>query len=593
MICVLTAGRVAARPHRDCLSAAAAPCCADPSGHGQLAATEFKEALSAAPTLRSGAMAGLDAQRAVKMGAEELQNYMQELFSWSKDMKLKNAEKKPSKGAQAPQPPVRGLAAEPAVAPPAPPPAVNAAAAGGQQQAGQPGGSARHPAGHTYEHYKEKWDKFDLDAALAADEEEEAAATAAGGGAGGGSGGSSQQRLRGSSRGSSSGGTSSSQPVEIPRARVTVPVGPSPPAAPPAAAPTAAAAPTTAEGWKDAGNAHFKRGDHQRAVDAYTASLALQPSCLAYANRAMAQLKLGRHAAAEADCSEALRLDPLYVKGYQRRCGWGCCCHRCCLCSCCHCYDWHQRCLRSVWCCVFTLPSIPSLPPPAAGLLRGGSRATCWAQLRIASLLCDWSQTTGRQERTEQPACSSCCSSRACRGLHAASSCRWWCGQQQKRQQEGRRRGRLREGRMLTSRYPVYSGRSRRLWQERQRRLSSGARQMHRSSLLQWRLLLLLLLRPWRAFRCSAVQRGRTACPSCQSSHSCRRRMCSSRPRWCQPQQPSLPSPQRRQPARQQPPQQQPLLRRKCPAQVRFIIPGLQCLNMHSPFTVQIPCWSA
>ena len=175
----------------------------------------------------------------------------------------------------------------------------------------------------------------------------------------------------------------------------------------------------------------------------------------------------------------------------------------------------------------------------------------------------------------------------------AASSCRWWCGQQQKRQQEGRRRGRLREGRMLTSRYPVYSGRSRRLWQERQRRLSSGARQMHRSSLLQWRLLLLLLLRPWRAFRCSAVQTARTACPSCQSSHSCRRRLCSSRPRWCQPQQPSLPSPQRRQPARQQPPQQQPLLRRKCPAQVRFIIPGLQCLNMHSPCTVQIPCWSA
>jgi tetratricopeptide (TPR) repeat protein len=261
-------------------------------------------------------MAGLDAQRAVKMGAEELQNYMQELFNWSKDMKQKNAQRKPSKGAQAPQPPARELAAEPALPPAAPPPAVNAAAAGGQQQARQAGGSARHPAGHTYEHYKDKWDNFDLDAALAADDAEEAAA---GGAAGGYSGGSSQQRLRGGSSGSSGGGASSSQPVEIPQARVTVPVGPSPPA-PPAAGPTTAAAPTTAEGWKEAGNAHFKRGEHQRAVDAYTASLAMQPSCLAYANRAMAHLRLGRHAAAEADCCEALRLDPLYVKGYQRRC---------------------------------------------------------------------------------------------------------------------------------------------------------------------------------------------------------------------------------------------------------------------------------
>ncbi|EFN56187.1 hypothetical protein CHLNCDRAFT_22514, partial [Chlorella variabilis] len=102
--------------------------------------------------------------------------------------------------------------------------------------------------------------------------------------------------------------------MAIPQARVTVPVGPSPPAAA-----DGGAAPASAEGWKDAGNEHFKRGRYRQAVEAYTASLALQPTCLAAANRAMARLKLGQHEEAEADCGEALRLDPLYVKAYQRR----------------------------------------------------------------------------------------------------------------------------------------------------------------------------------------------------------------------------------------------------------------------------------
>ena len=79
--------------------------------------------------------------------------------------------------------------------------------------------------------------------------------------------------------------------------------------------------PQTAEGWKDAGNAAFKQGRHGEAIECYGHSLALAPSCLAYANRAMALLKLGRHAQVMEDCSQAIGLDPEYTKAYQRR--WG------------------------------------------------------------------------------------------------------------------------------------------------------------------------------------------------------------------------------------------------------------------------------
>lgn len=243
-----------------------------------------------------------DAQRAVKMEAQELKEYMAELFSWSKDMKRK---------AEAPQ---------------AAPPPVNASGSSSGQQTVPSSNSstqqpARHPAAHTYEHYHDKWDKFDVDAALAADEQGGSAAVGAGGGAAGSStqqvG---QQQLPGST---------TSQPMAIPQARLTVPVAPSKPAPARQAAGAAAAAagtspPTTAEGWKDAGNAHFRRGQYERAAECYSRSLVLEPGCLAAANRAMALLKLGRAAEAEADCSDALRLDPLYVKAYQRRC-----CHMC------------------------------------------------------------------------------------------------------------------------------------------------------------------------------------------------------------------------------------------------------------------------
>lgn len=67
------------------------------------------------------------------------------------------------------------------------------------------------------------------------------------------------------------------------------------------------------------GNDHFKLGDYKSAEECYSRSIELEPCSLPHANRAMALLKLGRHAEAEADCSEAIRMDSKYVKAWLRR----------------------------------------------------------------------------------------------------------------------------------------------------------------------------------------------------------------------------------------------------------------------------------
>lgn len=83
--------------------------------------------------------------------------------------------------------------------------------------------------------------------------------------------------------------------------------------------PFSPAEPTDAELWKDRGNKAFLAQNYAQAKQDYTQSIALQPTCLAYANRAMAELKLGEYSAAEADCTEAIALDAAYVKAYLRR----------------------------------------------------------------------------------------------------------------------------------------------------------------------------------------------------------------------------------------------------------------------------------
>ncbi len=84
--------------------------------------------------------------------------------------------------------------------------------------------------------------------------------------------------------------------------------------------PQAPARTADAESWKEQGNEHFKAGEFSKAVAAYSQSLQLQPTCVAYANRAMAQLKLRQYEQADADCTAAIALDASYLKAWQRRC---------------------------------------------------------------------------------------------------------------------------------------------------------------------------------------------------------------------------------------------------------------------------------
>ncbi|CAK9881779.1 unnamed protein product [Sphagnum jensenii] len=70
---------------------------------------------------------------------------------------------------------------------------------------------------------------------------------------------------------------------------------------------------------KDLGNKYFKEGKYVQAIDCYSRSIALQPTAVAFANRAMALLKIRRYADAEVDCTEAIELDDHYTKAYSRR----------------------------------------------------------------------------------------------------------------------------------------------------------------------------------------------------------------------------------------------------------------------------------
>lgn len=70
---------------------------------------------------------------------------------------------------------------------------------------------------------------------------------------------------------------------------------------------------------KELGNDYFKQKKFKEAVDCYSRSIALSPSAVAYANRAMAYIKIRRFQDAENDCTEALNLDDRYIKAYSRR----------------------------------------------------------------------------------------------------------------------------------------------------------------------------------------------------------------------------------------------------------------------------------
>ncbi|CAN9508311.1 unnamed protein product [Ophioblennius macclurei] len=71
---------------------------------------------------------------------------------------------------------------------------------------------------------------------------------------------------------------------------------------------------------KDRGNAYFKEGKYEAAVECYSAGMAADGlNVLLPANRAMAYLKLEKYKEAEEDCSTAISLDNTYSKAFARR----------------------------------------------------------------------------------------------------------------------------------------------------------------------------------------------------------------------------------------------------------------------------------
>ncbi|XP_062374403.1 RNA polymerase II-associated protein 3 [Sardina pilchardus] len=71
---------------------------------------------------------------------------------------------------------------------------------------------------------------------------------------------------------------------------------------------------------KDRGNAYFKEGKYEAAVECYTQGMEVDATnVLLPANRAMAYLKLERFAEAEDDCGIAIALDGTYSKAFARR----------------------------------------------------------------------------------------------------------------------------------------------------------------------------------------------------------------------------------------------------------------------------------
>ncbi|XP_044133017.1 RNA polymerase II-associated protein 3 [Bufo gargarizans] len=71
---------------------------------------------------------------------------------------------------------------------------------------------------------------------------------------------------------------------------------------------------------KDLGNAYFKEGKYEFAIECYTQGIAADSTnALLPANRAMAYLKILKYQEAEEDCTQAIALDTSYGKAFARR----------------------------------------------------------------------------------------------------------------------------------------------------------------------------------------------------------------------------------------------------------------------------------
>lgn len=261
----------------------------------------------------------MDVQWQIKQNVSEANEYLKDLSSWSKKQKTKRARRKQAgKETEASTedskdkvanyvPPVRGkvearvrnLGKE--YSQPTRELAVHAPAQKASRKkkkkkksegaaADNFGASA---AGHTYDYFKDKWDKFDVDAALREASE------------------------------SSSYETEDEGAEEEAVGVVEEIASPAPPARRRQIQNETkiqrVGSDLTPTQWKEKGNEYFRTKQYQRAVECYTGSIKAEATAVAYANRAMALLKLGHFDQAQEDSTAALAIDPSYLKAYQRR----------------------------------------------------------------------------------------------------------------------------------------------------------------------------------------------------------------------------------------------------------------------------------
>ncbi|RHZ25453.1 hypothetical protein DYB37_003220 [Aphanomyces astaci] len=229
-------------------------------------------------------MESLAVQRQIRENASYLQDYFSDMSAWEKSMAKKEQQLQGSKRSAAPvrravAMSVRGSDGSVSIQHP-----LNATI-------DTPIKPMKAPSQHVYDKGYNKWDSFDVDAALK--EVDTPSVTPH---------------------------QDEEDPEEAPPARPTstrpkkaVTVTPKKPSPPPVNVPRDLLE-------KEDGNMHFKQGEFAAAVNCYSRSLSYNPrNPIVLSNRAMAHLKLQQFGKAKADCTAALAVDGGYVKSLVRR----------------------------------------------------------------------------------------------------------------------------------------------------------------------------------------------------------------------------------------------------------------------------------
>ena len=74
-----------------------------------------------------------------------------------------------------------------------------------------------------------------------------------------------------------------------------------------------------AEAFKEQANVEFKAKKFKAAIELYSRAIAINATAVYLSNRAMAELKVEEYGAVIEDATQALKLDPTFIKAYHRR----------------------------------------------------------------------------------------------------------------------------------------------------------------------------------------------------------------------------------------------------------------------------------